>query len=79
MADDVPKTALELQIEAEAKELAEVPKIPIHKFFGAHRRCHICGQIFEAEDLKPFDAHVIPQNHPTSRSACPNCHPQRGI
>jgi hypothetical protein len=70
---DAPKTALEIQIEAEAKELANVPKVPIGQFMGSHRRCHICGQIYSEHDLKPFDQHTGRARH-----ACPNCHPQRG-
>ena len=73
---DTPKTALEAQIEAEAKELADVPKVPIQQFFGAHKRCHICGQLYNAEDMKPFDTHIHPS---LAREACPNCHPHRGI
>lgn len=72
---DTPKTGLEIQIEAEAKELAELPKIPVAQFLGSHRRCHICGGIYNSEDLRKFDTHV----QGAEREACPNCHPQRGI
>jgi hypothetical protein len=75
MAEDSSKTALEAQIQQEAKELAGVPKIPIQTFMGAIKRCHICGQISSAEELKPFDTHIDPS---LAREACPNCHPHRG-
>lgn len=57
------------QIEQERRELEAVPKEPIGKFMGSHRRCHICGQIFSEHDLKAFDG---------NRLGCPNCHPNRG-
>lgn len=66
------KTQLEVQIEAEAKELKEAPKIPV--VIGQVKRCHICGAVFNASDLRPFDLHT---NAP--REACPNCHPARDI
>jgi len=59
-----PKTALEMQIEQEKKELDAVPKVPISHFFGSHARCHVCGQLEKAEDLKPFDR---------NRKACRRC------
>jgi hypothetical protein len=75
MAEDSPRTELEAQIVQEAKELAEVPKIPIQQFMGITTRCHLCGQVFSAGTLRPFDSH-IPNTPP--RMACPNCHPDRG-
>jgi hypothetical protein len=75
VADDRPRTELEAQIAQEAKELAEVPKIPIQQFMGITTRCHICGGVFPAGSLQPFDAH-IPNTR--LRYACPNCHPNRG-
>ena len=68
------KTELEIQIEQEAKELKEAPKIQV--IVGQVKRCHICGAVFQASDLKPFDSH-IPNTMP--REACPNCHPNRDI
>jgi len=69
---DTPKTALELEIEQEAKELAEVPKLPVT--YGSHKRCHICGQIYSEHDLAPYDQHTGQLRH-----ACPHCHPARGF
>ena len=71
-----PKSKLELQIEAEAKELKEVPKIPIQQFFGGPtERCHLCGRVVPASELRDFDTH-IPYTLP--RKACKHCHPNRG-
>lgn len=70
MADELPKTALEAQIEQERRELEAVPKIPVSKFMGSHKRCHICGQIFSEHDLKVYDG---------DRLGCPQCHPLRGF
>lgn len=71
---DIPKTGLEMQIDQEAKELANVPKEPIYKFRGMHSRCHICGQVKNADEMKPYDTHI----RGTVRQACKACHPQRG-
>jgi len=70
----VEKTQLEVMIEAEAKELKEAPRI--QPIIGQVKRCHICGQVFPATDLQPFDSH-IPNTIP--RTACRNCHPNRDI
>jgi hypothetical protein len=68
---DSPRTGLEAQIAQEAKELKEAPIIkPI---VGQVMRCHICGQCFSRNDLKPFDTHVPG----SKRVACPRCHPER--
>jgi hypothetical protein len=68
---DETRTALEAQIAQEAKELKEAPIIkPI---VGQVMRCHICGQCFSPNDLKPFDTHV----QGGTRQACPRCHPER--
>lgn len=78
MADVPPKSALELQIEQEKAELAAVPKIPIIHFMGGPgKRCHLCGKLVNAEDLKPFETQQT-QFGPLERMACPNCHPNRG-
>lgn len=68
---DTPKTQLEVMIEQESKELAEAPVI--QPIVGQVMRCHICGQCFAAQELKPFDQHVEGSN----RLACPNCYPNR--
>ena len=68
---DSPRTALEAQIEQEAKELKEAPVI--QPIVGQVMRCHICGQCFSRNDLKPFDIHV----QGGMRQACPLCHPER--
>ena len=68
------KTELEVMIEQEAKELKETPVI--QPIIGQVKRCHICGAVYSAVDLKPFDAH-IPNSAP--RHACNNCHPDRSI
>lgn len=65
---DTPKTALEMQIEAEAKELESVPKIPIQQFMGSVSRCHICGQLYNAEEGIKFDHHTA-----NPRKMCPKC------
>lgn len=67
----MPDNPLQAQIEAEAKELNDVPKIPLHKFMGSNAfgRCHICGRVCSQHDLQPFDG---------NRLACTLCHPQRG-
>lgn len=70
----IEKTQLEIQIEQEAKELKDAPKIPL--VIGQAKRCSICGQVFSSQDLRPFDSH-IPNTVP--REACPNCHPNRDI
>jgi hypothetical protein len=72
---DNPRTALEAQIEQEKKELEAVPKIPVQHYMGTTLRCHLCGQVFPAGTLQPFDEH-IPGVKP--RMACPSCHPNRG-
>ena len=81
MADPVelpPKSALELQIEQEAKELAAVPKIPISQFTASrHIRCHICGQLYKESELLEFDTHIPVAPGMMYRRACPNCHPDR--
>lgn len=75
---DSPRTALEAQIEQEAKELAEVPKIPIQQFMGGPMvRCHICGAVVPQSSLQSFDSHTI-EFGGIERHACPNCHPDRG-
>jgi hypothetical protein len=66
------KTPLEIQIEQEEKELKEAPVI--QPIIGQVHRCHICGAVYSATDLRPFDTHV-PNTPP--RHACPNCHPER--
>ena len=66
------KTQIEVQIEAEAKELKEAPVI--QPIIGQVKRCHICGAVFSATDLKSFDEHV---SNFKPREACPNCHPNR--
>lgn len=71
MAD--ARTQLEAQIAQEAKELKEAPVI--RPIVGQVMRCHICGQCFSAQQLKPFDQHV----QGAARLACPNCHPERGV
>jgi len=75
--NDVPKTELEQQIAQEAKELKEAPVI--QPIIGQVKRCHICGQVFSASDLKPFDTHVPAERGRQAREACPNCHPDRSI
>jgi len=65
---DTPRTALEMQIEQEKKELDAVPKAPIHKFLGSHARCHLCGQLYHPEEGTSFDQHT---GNP--RKKCPNC------
>ena len=70
---DSGRTQLESQIAQEAKELNDAPAI--QPIVGQVMRCHICGQVFSAQQLKPFDQHVQGQ----VRLACPNCHPQRGV
>lgn len=73
-----PKSALELQIEEERRELEAVPKIPIAQFMGGPKiRCHICGQIFPVEQLQSYDTHN-PGQYRQPRLACPGCHPERG-
>lgn len=69
---DESRTALEARIAQEAKELKEAPAIkPI---IGQVMRCHICGQCFSRNDLKPYDTHIVKSE---TRLACPRCHPQR--
>jgi len=75
MAEDIPRTALEAQIEEERKELEAPPKIPIQHYMGISTRCHLCGRVVPAGDLQPFDEH-IPNTKP--RLACSYCHPNRG-
>lgn len=75
MAEELPRTALEAQIEQEKKELEAAPKIPIREYMGTTLRCHLCGQVKPIGTLKPFDAH-IPGGTP--RYACESCHPDRG-
>jgi len=77
VADIPPKSALELQIEAEAKELAEVPKIPIHHFMGHSARCHLCGRVVSELDLADFDTHIPLAPGMSYRKACSLCHPAR--
>ena len=71
------KTALEIQIEAEAKELKEAPVI--QPIIGQVKRCHICGAVFSAHELKPFDTHIPTERGKQAREACENCHPDRSI
>ena len=72
MVDDA-RTQLEAQIAQEAKELKEAPVIkPV---IGRVMRCHICGSVVSANELKPFDQHV----QGGTRLACPDCHPARGV
>jgi hypothetical protein len=61
------KTKLEQQIEQEAKELADVPKIPLTQFFqGQVQRCGMCGQLKPASELQEMaNAH--------GRKACEEC------
>jgi len=61
------------QIAQESKELKEAPKVPL--IVGQVRRCHICGQPFNLQQLKPFDTHIPGR---IVREACPTCHPDRG-
>jgi hypothetical protein len=61
-------------IAQEARELAAAPVI--RPVVGMVKRCHICGQVFSANELKLYDTHV-PQGKP--REACPRCHPDRNI
>jgi len=68
VAEDTPKTALEAQISQEAKELAEVPKVPVQKFYGTHVRCHFCGQIYDPELGVSVDRHIGAE-----RRKCPKC------
>jgi hypothetical protein len=75
VAEDTPRTQLEATIAQEKAELESAPKIPIQQFMGITMRCYLCGQIFAAGTLRPFDTH-IPNTPP--RMACPNCHPDRG-
>lgn len=73
---DSLRTALEIQIAQEAKELAEVPKIPIQRFLsGPTARCGMCGGVVAQSSLQPIDQH-IPNIEP--RQAGPCCHPNRG-
>lgn len=76
---DSPRTELEVMIEQEAKELAEVPKIPISVFMNGGRmvRCHLCGDVVPQSSLQPFDEHTV-EFGGIARSACPCCHPNRG-
>lgn len=66
------KTQLEIQIEQEAKELKEAPKIQL--IIGQAKRCHICGQVMT--NLLPYDQHI---QNTMPRYACQNCHPNRDI
>lgn len=75
---DSPRTELEVMIEQEAKELAEVPKIPIQQFMGGPKtRCHLCGQLHPTESLQPFEV-IDSMRGPQERLAGPCCHPNRG-
>lgn len=74
MAEDSPKTKLEMQIEQEAKELKEAPVI--QPIIGQVKRCHLCGAVYKVTDLLPFDMHV---RGAKPREACPNCHPERAL
>jgi hypothetical protein len=65
MAD---KTQLEIQIEAEAKELANAQVIPPSQWIGSHKRCHICGQIVPEHDMVSFDQHTG-----RTRYSCGDC------
>jgi hypothetical protein len=75
---DSPKTALEMQIEQEARELKDAPVI--EPIIGAIARCHICGAVVPASEIQPFregfhEVHTaLPQ-----RKACSRCHPSRNI
>ena len=70
------KTPLEIQIDQEAKELKEAPVI--QPIVGQVKRCHICGQVYGGQELKPFDAHIpAERGRSQAREACPNCHPDR--
>jgi hypothetical protein len=62
------KTALEIQVEQEAKELANASVIPPSQWIGAHKRCHICGKIVSEHDLQPFDQHTG-----RTRLSCGDC------
>jgi hypothetical protein len=55
------------QIAAEAKELEEVPKVPLAKFMGGPvQRCHICGM------LKPI-TQLAPMQNAHGRLGCEDC------
>jgi hypothetical protein len=70
------KTQLEVQIEQEAKELKEAPVI--QPIIGQVKRCHICGAVVPAVDLRPFDTHIPAESgRPQAREAGPCCHPER--
>ena len=78
MAEDIARTQLEAQIAQEAKELKEAPVI--QPIVGQVKRCHLCGQVFSSEQVKPFREgfHEVHTGH-IAREACPNCHPDRDI
>lgn len=63
---------LDAQIKQEAEALRNA--LVIKPIIGQIMRCHLCGAVFSANDLRPFDTH-IPRG--TKRLACPNCHPER--
>jgi len=60
------------QIAQEFEEIKNAPKIPIIP--GQVFRCHLCGGVFSANNLRPFDTHIPERKE---RVACPNCHPDR--
>lgn len=66
---------LDAQMKQEAQELKEAPVI--QPIVGQALRCHICGQVFHAQQLKSFET-VDSTRGPVERVACPNCHPNRG-
>lgn len=61
------------QIAQEAKELADVPKIPIRHFYqGAVQRCAFCGAVVPKQTLEEWDKY----RKGPKRLACEVC---RGI
>ena len=69
----MPDEELVAQIAQEAKELADVPKIPVRQFYqGAVARCHFCGAVVQKATLEPWDKN----RKGVQRLACEVC---RGI
>jgi len=68
----VPKTELAEQIAHEAEVLFNAPVIKA--VVGQASRCHLCGRVVPASDLKLFDEHI---RNSKPRLACSLCHPQR--
>jgi hypothetical protein len=67
-----PSPELIARIAAEAKELADVPKIPIQQFAGPMVRCQVCGKTVPQGSLEDINKHVTARGG-MPRLACEGC------